>query len=685
MTMPATVAQEPAFCTRVRLRARRYAARLRHAWANDGLDPGQGLAITHTEVDRALFGASRLDTLWTDIARAHDPSDVNSSIEVADSAAANDPSIAAIGDAFALSQPEIDLLSMVLAGEIDPAMNRVYGYLHDDAHACHATLWLAAQLFDWPVIAPLGPQAPLVRWRLAQPIEGDAGLWSNMTRWKADPHIAAWALGISSLDPALGTSVSLLRLEDIADLDCLYPEQFAEMLDFVLKVSSGERSKRAQLELEIVGADGTGRRTLGAQVASALGRPLLVADAGELLGSDVSRGVAIENGIRVVRLARLLGSIVYWRGGEQIPTAVRQTLPPYDVSIVGCAAPTRVNPSSARRGFVLPPILPRQRAAIWERLTGQSMPEAVGHLALAPGEIMAAAASVNAGPEALIDVCQQMLQQTPGELFSPLACPYTWDDIVLTAPVMEHLREIESHFRLRGQVLDNWGFAKLSPLSRGLTALFAGPSGTGKTMAAQILARALGVELYRVDLAGVVNKYIGETEKRLKQVFDACERANVLLFFDEADALFGQRTQVRDAHDRFANIEIDYLLQRMEQFNGIAILATNRKNDIDKAFLRRLRFIVDFPPPGEVERAKLWKLSLLPCSPNGEQLLDRIDWKFLAEKLLLTGAEIKNAALAAAFLACGRGTRIGMPQILAAARRELTKQGSVLRPGEWEA
>ena len=128
--------------------------------------------------------------------------------------------------------------------------------------------------------------------------------------------------------------------------------------------------------------------------------------------------------------------------------------------------------------------------------------------------------------------------------------------------------------------------------------MFAGPSGTGKTMAAQVLARSLDMELYRIDLAGVVNKYIGETEKRLKQVFDACERSNVLLFFDEADALFGQRSQVKDAHDRYANIQIDYLLQRMEQFNGIAILATNRKGDLDKAFLRRIRFIVDFMQPG---------------------------------------------------------------------------------------
>jgi SpoVK/Ycf46/Vps4 family AAA+-type ATPase len=186
-----------------------------------------------------------------------------------------------------------------------------------------------------------------------------------------------------------------------------------------------------------------------------------------------------------------------------------------------------------------------------------------------------------------------------------------------------------------------------------------------------------------VDLSGVVNKYIGETEKRLKQVFDACERANVLLFFDEADALFGQRTQVKDAHDRFANIEIDYLLQRMEQFEGVAILATNRKGDLDKAFVRRIRFILDFSVPGPAERMALWQRVLLPRSPGGAELLDSIDFNFLAQKLSMTGAEITAAALCAAFLARGEGTRISMRHVLHAARREMSKNGVVMRMGDW--
>src|SRR6204780_4052874 len=159
------------------------------------------------------------------------------------------------------------------------------------------------------------------------------------------------------------------------------------------------------------------------------------------------------------------------------------------------------------------------------------------------------------------------------------------------------LKDFEAHVRLRWEVYEDWGFGRLTPIGQGISALFGGPSGTGKTMAAQVLARSLGLELYRVDLAGVVNKFIGETEKRLRDVFDACEHSGGLLFFDEADALFGSRMQPKEAHDRFATSEIDYLLQPIEQFDGISILATNRKNDLDTAFLRRLRFVCDFLPP----------------------------------------------------------------------------------------
>jgi SpoVK/Ycf46/Vps4 family AAA+-type ATPase len=294
-----------------------------------------------------------------------------------------------------------------------------------------------------------------------------------------------------------------------------------------------------------------------------------------------------------------------------------------------------------------------------------------------------AAATAAGGPAAVKEVCAKLLLDAPSELLERLSLPYTWDDLVVAAPQLSHLRELEAQARSRPEVLDEWGLSRLASLGRGVTALFAGPSGTGKTMAAQVLARELGLELRRVDLAGVVNKYIGETEKHLRAVFAACERAPVMLFFDEADALFGRRMQVNDAHDRFANIEVDYLLQRMEQFDGVAVLATNRKGDIDTAFLRRLRFVIDFAPPTVAERERLWRLALEDSQDEaGRPLTDALNWRQLAAELDLTGAGIKASALAAAFLARSDSTRIGMHHVAAAARRELEKQGIVVRAGQ---
>jgi SpoVK/Ycf46/Vps4 family AAA+-type ATPase len=264
----------------------------------------------------------------------------------------------------------------------------------------------------------------------------------------------------------------------------------------------------------------------------------------------------------------------------------------------------------------------------------------------------------------------------------PLPRPFTWDDLVLPVTVRRQIEELEAQARWRWPVYEDWGFGRLLPMGRGISALFAGPTGTGKTMAAQVVAAALGMELYRVDLSGVVSKYIGETEKNLREVFDGCERANVLLFFDEADALFGQRTEVKDAHDRFANIEIDYLLQRMEQFDGIAVLATNRKREIDAAFVRRFRFIIDFLPPGVAERRELWARALPAKAPNGQPLLDSVDFGLLAERVTMTGADIKSAAIGAAFLARADDTPITMAHVMHAVRRELAKHGQVVRAGD---
>jgi SpoVK/Ycf46/Vps4 family AAA+-type ATPase len=226
------------------------------------------------------------------------------------------------------------------------------------------------------------------------------------------------------------------------------------------------------------------------------------------------------------------------------------------------------------------------------------------------------------------------------------------------------------------RVLDQWGFDRKLSLGKGVTALFAGPSGVGKTMAAEVIATELDIDLYKIDLSGVVSKYIGETEKNLDRIFTAAENANAILFFDEADALFGKRSEVKDSHDRYANIEISYLLQKMEMYDGVAILATNLRQNLDEAFLRRLAFAVHFPFPGQQDRRLIWKSiwpAAVPIDPAA-------DFEFLASTFKLSGGNIKNIALAAAFLAAEADQPVSMRHLVTAVDREYQKMGKPLAP-----
>ena len=245
---------------------------------------------------------------------------------------------------------------------------------------------------------------------------------------------------------------------------------------------------------------------------------------------------------------------------------------------------------------------------------------------------------------------------------------------MLPSDTLAQLREMVATVRCRPQVYDHWGFGEKLALGKGLNALFAGESGTGKTMAADIMAGAIGLDLYKIDLSTVVSKYIGETEKNLDRIFNEAATSNAILFFDEADAIFGKRSEVKDSHDRYANIEISYLLQRMEAYDGIVILATNLRANLDDAFTRRLHFAVDFPFPEADDRERIWRLTAPPDLP----LAPDVDFRLLAERFRIAGGNIRNIVLAAAFLAADQGQPVGMAHLLHAARREYQKLGRLL-------
>lgn len=666
---------EPSWLAEVRLRAARRVLWLRSLWAGSPY-PGEGaMAISHSEVDWAVAPPSELAAaerrFYREDATAAAVSDALGRLL----AAGPDARWSHLTRKLGLSAPDANLLALALAAEAVPEMRRVYGYLHDDTAAHDASPALAGVLWSWAPGVRVDAASALLRWRLAWPRDADAELCPAAGGWIADPVLFAELIqdGLAAPGGLAGRDV------EPAGEPVLYPAELDEIVGFASSLGAA-----GGIAVELAGAPGSGKTVLAAQASQKLGKRLISVDALTLANHPDPAAAAV----RQVRQARLHDAVVTWQHADQLPAAAAEAVGglaelAFFETGTGTAAPAEA--ARPRLRCVLPLLDRDARVRLWSVLSGDPAPAPVTEWALFPREVATAARVLPAGEHAVRAVLRRsILAPVPG-LLTPVPLPYTWEDLVLAPHVAQHLCEIEAQARLRGDVLDRWGFAELTSMGRGLTALFSGPSGCGKTMAAQVLARSLGLELYRADLAGVVSKYIGETEKHLRTIFDACQRAPVLLLFDEADALFGKRTQVRDAHDRFANIEIDYLLQCMERFDGLAVLATNRKSDLDSAFFRRLRFIVDFVPPGAAERELLWRGALAArTDESGEPLVDDLDWARIAAELDLSGADIKSAATAAAFLARSQNARIGMRHVLAAARRELEKRQIVIRPGQLE-
>jgi AAA+ superfamily predicted ATPase len=678
---------ELAVLSRVRLRARRRALWLRSLWEAE--QAPKSMAIAPEEVDRVLTSpAEAAEVELAFYERNSEARILERLIRAADEAAAANQRWLTLRHLFGLSDPECDLLALAAAVSSDPGFARVCGYLHDNAAVCFATPMLAKALFQWAPDAHVCAGSTLARWQLATVYENAVHPCAPDTPWVADPYIVRWLAGTLEIDPLLSDSVERLVSADVASLDCLDPQTLGEMRNFFASIRGIPTTRVAPVEIEIIGPRGAGKRTLAAQLCAELGASLLVVDAARLIQAETAPTLSTKRLVHALRAARLERAIVYWHNAEALDDPARALLEgASELAFFGMETHLRSTvPARAAVGqFRIRAPHQEQRLQLWRRFTDVAAPECIREWNLLPAEIRAAANVADGGFQTVRQACRRMLQRDNEGLLTKLPCPYTWDEIVVPAALRRQLEELLAQAHLQTAVLDDWGFKRLCPMGRGITGLFAGPSGTGKTMAAQIIARALDRELLRVDLAEVVNKYIGETEKRLKRVFEVCERAAVVLFFDEADALFGQRSQVKDSHDRYANIQIDYLLQRMEQFDGIALLSTNRMNDLDTAFMRRLRFVVNFVPPGPEERLELWRRALAERSPAGVELLDAIDWQWLADKLSLTGAQIKAIALAAAFLARAESARIRMDHLLNAARREMAKHGASWRTGEWSS
>lgn len=636
----------------VRPRARRLALWTEHVWRTGQASPDQGPAIGPGEVARLIDRAGSRER-ENDFYAAH-ATELSVDADRAASVLTEDPIWQGIRISFGLAEDEAEFLALLLAVELDPGLARVVAYLHDDSRLTEPTPWLAARLAGREPVPFLG--LALRRWLLAAPTDGAPERLT--TRWQADPVVAhAVAAGVW-LDPAISEAIRWSDAAVIQSLTCLQPEALA-----LLQRIADPR------EAELIGPPGSGRHTLAAQYAALRGAPLISLDLKAVHESAALVGALL---VRALRQAAMTGAFAYIGNAEAASEADWQRVHALGVPYLRGLR----HPSGQAQPIALAPLTIGARYALWRRSTDAPPPPSLITERLTPAEIVRAAANPDAGPGAGL---RSRGRRPDHSLLAQLPLSYDWDDLVLPSETVAQLRAFESQVRLRWTVYEEWGFARLTHLGHGISALFGGPSGTGKTMAAQVIAKSLGLDLMRVDLAGVVNKYVGETEKKLREVFDACEDSSALLFFDEADALFGNRTQVKDAHDRFANIEIDYLLQRIERFDGVAILATNRRQDLDPAFVRRLRFVIEFLPPRPEDRLAIWQRALPLHAPSGETIRDQIDWSYLSDRLQMTGAEIKTVAIGAAFLAREEGCRIGMRHLLIAAQRELAKQGQRVR------
>ena len=679
MTAGGSEGAEPTWLTEARLRIARRVLWLRALWAANCHPGDEAMAIGHSEVDRTLQPAVRLTAAEQRFYREDtQAAGLTDAIDrLAD--APLDPRWDHLVTTLGLTPQEANLLALALAVHAVPGMRRVLGYLQDDTAPADASIGLAAALWGWPPASLAGTASALTRWELARPRPADPYPYSDSSEWVADPLILAQLTGDG---PPGGYGLTGHDIKPTGE-PVLYPAELDEIVGFTgALLASGLICPC--IEIELAGPAGSGKTVLAAQATAKLGEHLVSVDAATLAARPDPGPAAV----RELRQARLNGSVLVWQHADLLPepaVAAINVLARLAFLETGAETALPASPGPVRYRCTLPPMHRHTRLRLWSAMSDNPAPAAVTDWPLSPGEVATAARVLPAGEKSVGATLRRSIMQPAPGLLQPVPLPYTWPDLVLAPHVEQHLRELEGRARLRGDVLDEWGFADLTAMSRGLTALFAGPSGCGKTMAAQVLARSLGLDMYRADLAGVVSKYIGETEKHLRKIFRTCQRAPVLLLFDEADALFGKRTQVRDAHDRFANIEIDYLLQCMEEFDGMAILATNRKADLDPAFVRRLRFIVNFVPPSAAERTRLWRQVLAGRRDGtGSPLVDDLDWAALGTELDMSGADIKSAAVAAAFLARSQETRIGMRHVLAACRRELEKRQVVVRPGQLE-
>jgi hypothetical protein len=657
---------------RVRARARRRLAWLEHL---RGRRVASG-TVSADDVDLALENRDSLDAelAWRRGDAAMEPlgraiADCERALE-ADQASR----LSEIAGTFDLEPDELDVLHVCWSHAVDPALAKVWAYLHGHASQNYPSELLIARLCDHPTGPLAARTGALMQWEMVQ--AGDVGA-SDPTPLTIDPHLVELLAGRLTLDPVLvGRADTVPAREPPPG----WPVQAAvARIRRVLGQGQGVR-------LTIIGPNRSGRRTLAACITAALGARVLGVDT-----TGLSDGEWTRVHLRAQRQALLMGASLVWLGertAARFPASPGQARLQFIIGDVDLPAPAVV-PGVVDERIVMPALSIDERRAAWRRLMPasqawpeQELTEVVERYRVQIGDIAGlgehgtdTAAEAKAG-------CRLLTRHRLGDLGQLIDTPFKRADLTLPPNVDQLLNSFLFEARERARFWENRAARRLFPRGTGLVALMTGSPGTGKTMTAQVVAAELGLDLVRIDLASTVNKYIGETAKNLRKIFARVAEMNAVLLFDEADALFAKRTDVRDAHDRHANADTNYLLQQLEDFDGIALLASNRKQNIDSAFVRRIRYIMDFPRPRAGERRQIWQR--LTRELAGEERAVELDRVLgtIADLVDLSGAQIKLALLGAIFCAREAGAPLGLDHLYIGMERELAKEG---RNGELPA
>jgi hypothetical protein len=615
-----------------------------------------------------------------------------------------------LAQALELSDDERDMLLVCLAPELDSKYETLYAYLNNDVSRRWPTAELATRLIGGSagdrlrLRAHFLPGARLIATSAIEMVQPDREPVSRLQRaLRVAAPVVDWLLGLAYADERLTSIARFGALEVMIPADGLPAgvaapiARAAQMFGSALTmppvvVTAPAAADAAMIAQDLfahahrhaIVVDLAGLRQISpADIVGAmhlmqrvLGIGLVVSPLDALLDGD---GRAVEMLQALVRRLILQSPAVVLAGTDGVPW--RDLLPDAH------ALEIRV-----------PDLTACERAAVWKRAlaaghageTGaDGVPFALAdRFLLGPDRVFRAARDAY-GSAALAGDARPSRRQLfasaravsfdgAGAMTRRVVTPFSWDDLVLPAEIRQRLVEIVRAVELRARVLDEWGLARRIGGARGIKILFAGPSGTGKTMAAGIIAKTLQLEMQRIEVGAVASKYIGETEKNLDRAFAAARRGNAVLFIDEADALLGKRSEVKDAHDRYANVEIAYLLQKMEDHDGVVILASNLAQNIDEAFSRRMQFVVEFPQPDEPARERLWRQMFPPDAP----LAGDVDFAFLARQFELAGGDIRNVVLDAAYSAAREGAPISLHHVLRAVAMQYAKQGRVLTPAD---